>query len=144
MPDTVLRVLLTVVFFLFMVRNLFSLSLLALDILKQPDQVFIDTVYIHVAVNDVNGCTCIFLALLLPRHVNAYLSHAKSGISMLAPELLKQYIQDGKLTPEGPNRILLPSSPDLKIPSPHTLITASTSTCAHYLLSENEPVSLRH
>ena len=82
-----------------------------------------------------------FLALLQPRHVKAFLSHAKSGVSMLAPELLKRYIQEGKLTPEGPNRILLPSSPDLEIPSPHALITASTSTYAHYLFSENEPVS---
>ena len=59
---------------------------------------------------------------------------------MLAPELLKQYIQEGKLTPEGPNRILLPSSPDLEIPPPHALITAHTSTYSHYLLAENEPV----
>lgn len=83
----------------------------------------------------------LFLAILQPRHIKAFLSHAKSGISMLAPELLKQYIQEGKLTPEGPNRILLPSSPDLEIPSPHTLITTHTSTYTHYLLSENEPVS---
>lgn len=60
---------------------------------------------------------------------------------MLPPELLKQYIQEGKLTPEGPDRILLPSSSDLVIPSPHAIITSSTSTFTHYLLSENEPVS---
>ena len=79
--------------------------------------------------------------MLQPRHVRAYLSHAKSGISMLPPERLKRYIQETKLTPEGPDRILLPSSRDVKIPPPHALITAHTSNYAHYLLSENEPVS---
>ena len=83
-----------------------------------------------------------YSAVLEARHIRAFLSHARSGISMLPPELLKQYIQEGRLSQEGPDRILLPSSSELVVPSPHAIITTHTSTFAHYLLSENEPVSV--
>ena len=53
---------------------------------------------------------------------------------------LKSYLDEGQLSLNNEGA-LVPTSTDLPLPTPGTPLTPHTSTYAHYLQSQNEPVS---